>query len=186
MLVYHRAHCLLMGKIRQRDTGDSNYSHNVLKFISDGTVPLISLGYLCNQGWTSSDRYNPSRISVITKEYHHLNISAKGVHADQTLATDDSITSVENIISDFSELMTSSVNEIKEIITEKTFSPITHWSDRFRGGMESAEHSDILGHPSVITDVLYLAAGLGDRVNQNQVFSKIKQVASGVSLNFRD
>lgn len=36
----------------------------------DGTVPLISLGFLCARGW-QEDRFNPSRMDVRTREYIH-------------------------------------------------------------------------------------------------------------------
>lgn len=36
----------------------------------DGTVPLMSLGYMCNKGWRSA-RYNPAGIRIVTREYQH-------------------------------------------------------------------------------------------------------------------
>ncbi|KAJ1978787.1 phospholipid:diacylglycerol acyltransferase [Dimargaris verticillata] len=36
----------------------------------DGTVPLLSLGYMCVDGW-QQPRYNPSHIPVVTREYMH-------------------------------------------------------------------------------------------------------------------
>lgn len=36
----------------------------------DGTVPLLSLGYMCVKGW-KNPLYNPSNISVLTKEYEN-------------------------------------------------------------------------------------------------------------------
>ena len=40
----------------------------------DGTVPLVSLGYMCIDGWRSK-RWNPSGLPVITREYRDLNES---------------------------------------------------------------------------------------------------------------
>eukprot|EP01087_Luapelamoeba_hula_P011750 TRINITY_DN3236_c0_g1_i1.p1 TRINITY_DN3236_c0_g1~~TRINITY_DN3236_c0_g1_i1.p1 ORF type:complete len:763 (-),score=116.08 TRINITY_DN3236_c0_g1_i1:52-2340(-) len=38
----------------------------------DGTVPLLSLGYMCVEGWTNKQYpYNPAEIPVITREYQH-------------------------------------------------------------------------------------------------------------------
>ncbi|KAJ3352840.1 hypothetical protein HDU91_005963 [Kappamyces sp. JEL0680] len=34
----------------------------------DGSVPLLSLGYMCRHGWNSTDR-NPSKVPVVTKEF---------------------------------------------------------------------------------------------------------------------
>jgi len=37
----------------------------------DGTVPLMSLGFMCVKGW-KNDFYNPAKIKVITREYKDL------------------------------------------------------------------------------------------------------------------
>jgi hypothetical protein len=38
----------------------------------DGTVPLMSLGYMCVEGWKRADLpYNPAGIKVTTREYPH-------------------------------------------------------------------------------------------------------------------
>ena len=36
----------------------------------DGTVPLMSLGYMCNKGWRTK-KYNPAGMRVVTREYKH-------------------------------------------------------------------------------------------------------------------
>ncbi|RIA92644.1 Lecithin:cholesterol acyltransferase-domain-containing protein [Glomus cerebriforme] len=36
----------------------------------DGTVPLISLGYMCTEGW-KNPLYNPAGIKIITREFQH-------------------------------------------------------------------------------------------------------------------
>ncbi|TMW59719.1 hypothetical protein Poli38472_004788 [Pythium oligandrum] len=40
----------------------------------DGTVPLISLGYMCARGWRSKT-YNPSGMEIRTREYKHDPVS---------------------------------------------------------------------------------------------------------------
>jgi len=37
----------------------------------DGTVPLVSLGYMCVEGWQDRSR-NPAGVRIVTKEYQHL------------------------------------------------------------------------------------------------------------------
>jgi len=37
----------------------------------DGSVPLLSLGYMCADGWINNRKLNPSKIQVITKEFEH-------------------------------------------------------------------------------------------------------------------
>ena len=48
--------------------------------VGDGTVPLVSLGYMCVNGWKDKRR-NPAGIPVVTKEYKHLQATASEVEA---------------------------------------------------------------------------------------------------------
>eukprot|EP01111_Echinosteliopsis_oligospora_P011878 TRINITY_DN4016_c0_g1_i1.p1 TRINITY_DN4016_c0_g1~~TRINITY_DN4016_c0_g1_i1.p1 ORF type:complete len:637 (+),score=152.92 TRINITY_DN4016_c0_g1_i1:86-1996(+) len=41
----------------------------------DGTVPLISLGYMCHHAWPRSKRLNPGGIDIKTREYKHTTMS---------------------------------------------------------------------------------------------------------------
>ena len=56
------------------DTQYNNVSigadHGVVMGEGDGTVNLLSLGYMCNKGWTM-DRYNPAGVQVTTHEMPH-------------------------------------------------------------------------------------------------------------------
>jgi phospholipid:diacylglycerol acyltransferase len=40
---------------------------------SDGdvSVPLVSLGYMCVDGWNNNKRLNPSKVDIVTREYLH-------------------------------------------------------------------------------------------------------------------
>ena len=49
-----------------------NVEHGVRYTDGDGSVPLLSLGYLCTDAWQrKSSGLNPSRIPIITREYKH-------------------------------------------------------------------------------------------------------------------
>ncbi|KZV42615.1 phospholipid:diacylglycerol acyltransferase 2 [Dorcoceras hygrometricum] len=37
----------------------------------DGTVPVLSSGFMCAKGWRGKTRFNPSRISTYVREYKH-------------------------------------------------------------------------------------------------------------------
>jgi len=41
----------------------------------DGTVPLLSLSYMCTHAWKNFPHLNPSRMKVITREYKHDPVS---------------------------------------------------------------------------------------------------------------
>lgn len=43
---------------------------SLLPLDSDGTVPLMSTGYMCVDGW-SKKLYNPAGLKVITREFTH-------------------------------------------------------------------------------------------------------------------
>lgn len=45
--------------------------NGVLHTEGDGTVPLLSLGFMCRHGWDKLGHLNPSKIEVITKEFEH-------------------------------------------------------------------------------------------------------------------
>lgn len=44
--------------------------HGVISGEGDGTVPLLSSGYMCNHAWRYS-RYNPSNIPITVAEMRH-------------------------------------------------------------------------------------------------------------------
>eukprot|EP01105_Mastigella_eilhardi_P015273 TRINITY_DN347_c0_g3_i10.p1 TRINITY_DN347_c0_g3~~TRINITY_DN347_c0_g3_i10.p1 ORF type:complete len:437 (+),score=95.63 TRINITY_DN347_c0_g3_i10:795-2105(+) len=48
-----------------------NVTSGVQDTNGDGTVPLVSLGYMCVDGWPNHPELNPSGIRVVTKEYKH-------------------------------------------------------------------------------------------------------------------
>jgi phospholipid:diacylglycerol acyltransferase len=50
---------------------EENLEFGVQQGDGDGTVPLLSLGYMCVQGWKAK-HLNPSELEVITREYQHL------------------------------------------------------------------------------------------------------------------
>lgn len=82
----------------------------------DGTVPLVSLGYMCVDGWNSR-RLNPHRMRVITKEYRHEDLTpreamTRPLELIQGLANDrdaDHITILGNkaLITDILDIVTA-------------------------------------------------------------------------------
>jgi len=41
----------------------------------DGTIPLLSLGYMCVEGWVKHKRFNPWNVTCINREYQHIPLS---------------------------------------------------------------------------------------------------------------
>jgi phospholipid:diacylglycerol acyltransferase len=54
------------------DTGltQDNIDHGVILGEGDGTVNLLSVGYMCNQGW-NMHRYNPAGVKIKVYEMPH-------------------------------------------------------------------------------------------------------------------
>ena len=52
--------------------GASNCSTGMLKGHGDGTVPLMSLGYMCARGWRDFRHWNPSGVKTRVREYAHM------------------------------------------------------------------------------------------------------------------
>lgn len=50
-----------------------------------------------------------------------------------------------------------------------------------RGGPRSADHVDILGHMDVVTDVLTIAAGRGNEL-QDKIVSDVARIAENIPL----
>ncbi|KKY23195.1 putative phospholipid:diacylglycerol acyltransferase [Phaeomoniella chlamydospora] len=52
-------------------TGDGQVDHGVIFGEGDGTVNLLSTGYMCAKGWRDVKRYNPAGIKVTSYEMPH-------------------------------------------------------------------------------------------------------------------
>lgn len=50
---------------------EHSMSHGVIHGDGDGTVPLLSLGFVCRFGWKKLNHLNPSQSKIITREYEH-------------------------------------------------------------------------------------------------------------------
>ena len=53
------------------DSDTPAVDHGVIFGEGDGTVNLLSTGYMCAHGWRKIQRYNPSNVSVKTYEMPH-------------------------------------------------------------------------------------------------------------------
>ncbi|CAG8650933.1 22413_t:CDS:10 [Dentiscutata erythropus] len=95
---------------------------------SDGTVPLLSLGYMCVKGW-KNPLYNPAGIKVITREFEHERGPGLNI----------------------------------------------------RGGAKTADHVDILGNYALTEDILRVAAGDGEKL-EDRITSNILEYASKIDV----
>ncbi|MDP2325993.1 MAG: hypothetical protein Q8N51_18480, partial [Gammaproteobacteria bacterium] len=62
---------------------DVNLVSGVQEADGDGTVPLLSMGYMCHEGWRRYSGLNPARMATIVREYPHapasLVVNPRGV-----------------------------------------------------------------------------------------------------------
>jgi phospholipid:diacylglycerol acyltransferase len=108
--------------------GFSIDSDGVLFGDGDGTVPLVSLGYLCVKGWRDGRLgLNPGGGGVVVREFSHAKASG------------------------------------------------------FRGSGKAADHVDILGNHEVISDILAIATGRGDAL-EDRLLSNITEIAARIGL----
>jgi len=89
----------------------------------DGSVPLISLGYMCSNAWKHK-LLNPSQLQSIVREYRH----------------DPSIFDL-------------------------------------RGGIDTADHVDMMGNYDLIKDVLSIVTG-GSDANHDVISSNILEIGA--------
>ena len=54
-----------------------------------------------------------------------------------------------------------------------------------RGGPRSADHVDILGHMDVLADVLTIAAGHGD-ILEDKITSDVRRIAGNINIDEDD
>lgn len=51
--------------------GTPQVDHGVIFGEGDGTVNLLSTGYICSKGWRNITRYNPAGVKITTYEMPH-------------------------------------------------------------------------------------------------------------------
>ncbi|KAJ1918294.1 phospholipid:diacylglycerol acyltransferase [Mycoemilia scoparia] len=104
-------------------------SSGVVATDGDGTVPLLSLGYMCVSGWRKK-LYNPHGVKVVCKELEH--------------------------------------------------NPTAFYTN-LRGGFKASDHVTILGNYAMMEDVLKIASGFGNEI-EDSFISKITKVAEKINI----
>ncbi|EIE21902.1 Lecithin:cholesterol acyltransferase [Coccomyxa subellipsoidea C-169] len=70
---------------------------------------------------------------------------------------------------------------IRVVSREYLHEPVAAYKD-LRGGPRSADHVDILGHMDVLEDILTIASGHGDDL-QDKIISDVKRIADNIKLD---
>lgn len=113
---------------------DGVYTTGVSRTAGDSTVPLVSLAYMCHNGWRDFKELNPSGVKVYSREFQHL---------PSSLAADP------------------------------------------RGGPAAAKHVEIIGNYALIADVLSIAAGKTELLEEDRIFSNITRIGPTISERIR-
>ncbi|KAG2223839.1 hypothetical protein INT45_012712 [Circinella minor] len=95
----------------------------------DGTVPVLSLGYMCepkNGGWTKhADLYNPAHIPVVLKEYKHEESESKlDVRGGRKAGDHVDILGNWEMITDILQIVSNKGNNV----TQRIFSDIERYA----------------------------------------------------------
>ncbi|CAB4430161.1 unnamed protein product [Rhizophagus irregularis] len=82
----------------------------------DGTVPLLSLGYMCVKGW-KNPLYNPAGIKVITREFQHQVGPPLDLRGGENTADHVDILGNYELTKDILKIASGSVNDLEDRIT---------------------------------------------------------------------
>lgn len=126
----------------------------------DGTVPLISLGALCYDGWRSKE-LNPHGVKV--------NTLLRCAAATGRLAPvgPDGTPCVQR-----SEWLQVIVREIKDKSVVSPMKP--------RGGDEASSHVELLGNKHFLEDFIRAAAGDHDTIDEDRITSNIAEITERI------
>ena len=69
-VTHNRTSAMIDTEVNAANGPNGPVDHGVIMGEGDGTVPLLSNGYMCNRGW-SIKRYNPAGVKVIPYEMPH-------------------------------------------------------------------------------------------------------------------
>ena len=83
----------------------------------DGSIPLVSLGYMCARGWRRDDALNPARIPITIREYEHK--SGWGIQEGRYSGDHVNIMGNVEMIEDVLEAVTGHAGEIRERTTSR-------------------------------------------------------------------
>ncbi|KAF9166350.1 hypothetical protein DFQ26_008145 [Actinomortierella ambigua] len=109
-------------------------SYGVHQGDGDGTVPLLSTGYMCVDGW-KKDLYNPSKSPVITREYsHRLSASPVDIRGGKRTADHVDILGNYEVTKDLLAIVANRDGE--EGLPEVIFSKIREYSAKIDLGLE--------------------------------------------------
>ena len=134
--------------------------HGVIPGEGDGTVPLLSNGYMCAKGWRIK-RFNPAGVKVKVYEMPH--------EPDRFSPRGGPNTGMFIFLNDEKSPQTVSASSTEEL--ERRL--MTH---TFAG-----DHVDILGRSSLNDLILRVAGGKGDQIEENYV-SKIREYSDKVQI----
>ncbi|KAK9918842.1 hypothetical protein WJX75_007445 [Coccomyxa subellipsoidea] len=70
---------------------------------------------------------------------------------------------------------------LRVVSREYPHEPVAAYKD-LRGGPRSADHVDILGHMDVLSDILTIASGHGDQL-EDKIISDVKRIADNIKLD---
>jgi phospholipid:diacylglycerol acyltransferase len=112
------------------EENENGYKSGFIESNGDGTVPLVSLGYMCVDGWKNK-KFNPHGVKIQTKEYLHNPSSIlndlrggeeTGDHVDimgNTLLLNDILTIVSGNSEEVKDEIHSNIKEISSKISKK-------------------------------------------------------------------
>lgn len=141
----------------------------------DGTVPLVSLGLMCVDGWLRK-QFNPSGLCICTRACSLPRCVTLSPARSHVRWSTRSSTNQQTNVSTHTPGIRVVTREYPHLPTP--FDP--------RGGPATADHVDIMGNAAVMAAVLHVAAGTDEEgpgaVFEDRVISDIHAIARRVGL----
>ncbi|KAJ3121824.1 hypothetical protein HK098_003338 [Nowakowskiella sp. JEL0407] len=115
------------------DSSDSKWTHAIDSSIvstemdiengvqmtdGDTTVPLLSLGYMCNGGWREK-RYNPSMVPVLTREYKNIPPSMPSLRGGPSTSDHVDIMGNSEMLEDLLKIVAGKDDDMKERVVSQ-------------------------------------------------------------------
>lgn len=141
-----------------REVYNDVYQAGVISVDGDGTVPLISMGYVAGVLWRKECCFKCGRPFNLE---HAENNQQKNKKIYSKMHTSENYYNPSNL---------------KTVIREYRHEPVSFWLD-VRGGTRSANHTNILGNQELVFDVLKVVSGYSveERIESN-LLESVKEI----------
>ena len=161
-----------------------NLHSGVQDVLGDGTVPLLSLGYMCRNGWRH-DGGGESASTPSSSSSPSPSPSSPSAKSPSVLSSSESPPPPPPLRGPQGPFYGEQLNpaRIPIVTREYAHEPVPMVQD-IRGGPRSADHVDILGNAAMTTDILLIVSGEADNEPlTDTIVSNIDEISARIILS---